>query len=145
MSKKGHTSDSDHTQEFDNSSKLLEKIASLYAERLLSDIVLEVDGQEYAAHRLILCASSDVFQVMLMNPIWSESKESRIILKEDSFCRKSFPDFLRYLYTGQINVNHINVLPLLNLADKYNVKDLITLCTKYMCNHVILGKRPLPI
>jgi len=29
----------------------------------MNDICLVVDGVEYPAHRLILCASSDVFQV----------------------------------------------------------------------------------
>lgn len=47
----------------DNSRTVLLKIATLYAERLMNDICLVVDGIEYPAHRLILCASSDVFQV----------------------------------------------------------------------------------
>lgn len=47
----------------DNSHAVLLKIATLYAERLMNDICLVVDGVEYPAHRLILCASSDVFQV----------------------------------------------------------------------------------
>lgn len=55
--------DKEHEQQIDNSNTVLEKIASLYAERLLSDITLEVGGKQFAAHRLILCASSDVFQV----------------------------------------------------------------------------------
>lgn len=55
--------DNQHEQQIDNSNTVLEKIASLYAERLLSDITLEVGGKQFAAHRLILCASSDVFQV----------------------------------------------------------------------------------
>ena len=42
---------------------MLLKIATLYAERLMSDICLVVGGTEYPAHRLILCASSEVFQV----------------------------------------------------------------------------------
>lgn len=47
----------------DNSRTVLLKIATLYAERLMNDICLVVNGIEYPAHRLILCASSDVFQV----------------------------------------------------------------------------------
>ena len=42
---------------------MLLKIATLYAERLMSDICLVVEGTEYPAHRLILCATSEVFQV----------------------------------------------------------------------------------
>lgn len=53
--------------EVDNSHTILLKIATLYAERLMNDICLVVNGIEYPAHRLILCASSDVFQVIKMN------------------------------------------------------------------------------
>lgn len=49
--------------QIDNSKYVLTKIATLYAERLMNDICLVVGGIEYPAHRLILCASSEVFQV----------------------------------------------------------------------------------
>lgn len=52
-----------YRSQVDNSRTVLLKIATLYAERLMNDICLVVDGVEYPAHRLILCASSDVFQV----------------------------------------------------------------------------------
>ncbi|KFM65591.1 hypothetical protein X975_08883, partial [Stegodyphus mimosarum] len=133
--------DKEHEQQIDNSSTVLEKIASLYAERLLSDITLEVGGKQFAAHRLILCASSDVFQVMLMNPNWSESQETKICLQEDPACVLVFPDFLKYLYTGKLHINHFLVLPLVTLADKYNVKDLVHLCVDYMCRHVVSATR----
>ncbi|XP_015912040.1 BTB/POZ domain-containing protein 17 [Parasteatoda tepidariorum] len=133
--------DKEHEQQIDNSNTVLEKIASLYAERLLSDITLEVGGKHFAAHRLILCASSDVFQVMLMNPNWSESQETKICLQEDPACVLVFPDFLKYLYTGKLHINHFLVLPLVTLADKYNVKDLVHLCVDYMCRHVVSATR----
>ncbi|KAG8233132.1 hypothetical protein J437_LFUL010362, partial [Ladona fulva] len=122
--------------EIDNSSTVLLKIANLYAERLMSDICLVVGGTEYPAHRLILCASSEVFQVMLMNPQWSESQESRVILQETPACEAVFGNFLKYFYTGQIHINHLIVMPILSLADKYNVKDLVKLCIDYMCTHI---------
>ncbi|XP_054156266.1 BTB/POZ domain-containing protein 17-like, partial [Oppia nitens] len=128
-------------QKIDNSVKVLEKIAGLYAERLLSDIVLEVNGRPYASHRLILCASSDVFQVMLMNPNWTESQERTIVLQEAADCARVFPEFLKYLYTGIININHSLVLPLVSLADKYNVRDLVALCVDYMRNHMVAATK----
>lgn len=120
----------------DNSRTVLTKIATLYAERLMNDICLIVNHIEYPAHRLILCASSDVFEVMLMSPQWIESQENRIILKETAQCASIFGEFLRYFYTGHIRVSNGIVLPILSLADKYNVKDLILLCLDYMRNHI---------
>lgn len=78
-----------------------------------------------------------LFQVMLMNPNWSESQETKICLQEDPACTLVFPDFLKYLYTGKLHINHFLVLPLVTLADKYNVKDLVHLCVDYMCRHVV--------
>jgi hypothetical protein len=61
-------------------------------------------------------------QVMLMNPEWSESQESSVVLQETPACAAIFGDFLSYFYTGQIRINHLRVMPILALADKYNVK-----------------------
>ena len=141
MADSQHECDGCDDQRIDNSVKVLEKIAGLYAERLLSDIALEVNGRQYASHRLILCASSDVFQVMLMNPIWTESQEKTIVLQEEADCAKVFPEFLKYLYTGCIKINHNLVLPLASLADKYNVRDLVALCVEYMRKHMVSAGR----
>ncbi|CAG7717490.1 unnamed protein product [Allacma fusca] len=122
--------------EVDNSIALISKIAALYAERLMSDITLVINGVEFPAHRLILCASSDVFQVMLMNPNWSESQKNTVVLQESPDCALWFEDFLKYLYTGSLKLTLKNVLHLLTLADKYNVKDLINLCLNYMIAHI---------
>jgi len=128
---------SEHEFRVDDAAMVREKIAKIYADRLLSDITLTIGGNSYPAHRLILCASSDVFQVMLMNPNWSESQETTVVLQEDPACVKVFADFLKYLYTGEILINHYSVLPLLMLGDKYNVKDLIKLCLDYMQCHLV--------
>jgi hypothetical protein len=59
---------------------------------------------------------------MLMNPQWNESHESRVVLQETPACSAIFGEFLRYFYTGQIKINHLIIMPVLALADKYNVK-----------------------
>ena len=68
--------------DIDNSFEVNSKIASLYSERLMCDVILVVGATEYPSHRLILCASSDVFQAMFSNAHWTESQEKRIELKE---------------------------------------------------------------
>lgn len=131
----------DLEEQYDNSATLLERIAGLFADHLLSDITIEVGGKQYAAHRLILCASSDVFKVMLMDPKWRSSQMSHIELKEEPQCEPVFGDFLAYLYTGRARLDYMRVLPLAALADKYNVKDLMGLCTSYMAQHIITAAR----
>lgn len=95
--------ESDDQLVIDNSALMMERIAQLYADRLLSDLTLIVGKKKYNAHRLILCTSSDVFQVMLMNPSWTESQGNVITLNEEEECASTFPDFLKYLYTVSIH------------------------------------------
>jgi len=125
----------------DNSGEVVSKIAGLYAERLLSDVVLVVGQQQLPAHRLILCASSEVFQIMLMNKNWNEAQEKKIVLKETPACRAVFEVFLKYLYTGKIKVDYANVIPLLQLADKYNVKDLLRVGLEFMSRNIALAAK----
>ncbi|XP_018009829.1 uncharacterized protein LOC108667324 [Hyalella azteca] len=120
-----------------NCESVLNKISNLYCNRLLSDVILKVGLQEYPAHRLILCASSAVFQVMLLKPEWSESCEQVVVLHEAEECEQQFGTFLQYLYTGRVVLTDATVLPILALADKYNVQDLRVVCGSYMKQHVV--------
>ncbi|XP_060862150.1 BTB/POZ domain-containing protein 17 [Metopolophium dirhodum] len=120
----------------DNSNALLKKIQNVYANKLLNDITLVVGGISYPAHRFMLCISSDVFETMLMNSTWSDSHQEVIELQEVPQCIEVFPVFLQYFYTGVITLEQSNIMPMLVLADKYNVKDLTALCVEYMCEHI---------
>ncbi len=85
---------------------------------------------------MILCASSDVFQIMLHDSKWAESNETRIHLGETPSCSAVFEDFLKYLYTGRIHLDFATVVPIVSLADKYNVRDLLRLGLDYMERNV---------
>lgn len=80
-------------QVVNNSSAVLNKVASLCENDSLSDIELIVccsDGsvtrRSFPAHKLILSCSSDVLRVMLMNPCWPDSSRPSIELHEESSC-----------------------------------------------------------
>jgi hypothetical protein len=45
-------------------------------------------------------------------------------------------DPFRYLYTGQVKISVETAMPLLSLADKYNIKDLIALSRDYMLKSI---------
>lgn len=102
----------------------------------MSDVFLKVGNKVHAAHKLILCAFSDVFQAMLMRREWAEWSESHVVLQELPQCEPVFHHFLEYFYTGKILITHTNVMGILCLADKYIVKSLTRLCTEYMCQHI---------
>ena len=112
-------------------------MAMLYGRNELSDITLVVGGRMYHAHRLIMCFASDVFRVMLTSGNWSDSHKQIIYLQEDELCEEVFEQFLIYLYTGCIDLCNSSVLPILVLADKYNVTDLKELAIFYMMDHLV--------
>jgi len=56
------------------------------------------------------------------------------------FLLQVFADFLHYLYSGRILLTHDTVLPVLMLADKYNVVDLQQVCCRYMSTHLVTIK-----
>ena len=131
--------DSENMANFDNSNMIINKMATLYAEKIMSDITLVVGNIEYPSHKLILCASSDVFQIMLHDSNWSESNEKKVTLGETPSCAAVFEHFLKYLYTGRIHLNFATVVPIVCLADKYNVKDLLKLGLDYMERNVSIA------
>lgn len=47
----------------DNSENILKVLKKLWRDQSMCDIHLKVGSKEFGAHRFILCASSDVFQV----------------------------------------------------------------------------------
>lgn len=70
------------------------------------------------------------------NPNWTESQETRVQLRETPSCEAVFEDFLKYLYTGKIQLDYATVIPLVSLADKYDVKDLLRIGLDYMTRNV---------
>jgi len=125
----------------DNSGEVVTKIANLFGDMLTSDVILVVGEEKFPAHKVILCASSDVFKIMLINSSWTESQEKRVILKELPACAAVFSVFLKYLYTGKVQVDFGNVIPMLQLADKYNVEDLLHLGLEFMTKNICIAAK----
>lgn len=104
-------------------------VASLFNKPELSDIKLIVADNSFYAHRLVLCAASEVFSKMFGSD-WLESKKTELVLREEVECVKVFDQFLEYCYTGSIEITESNTIPLFMLADKYNIKPLYDECVK---------------
>lgn len=58
-------------------------------------------------------------------------------MHEEPDCEGVFGSFLKFLYSRSINLNTDNSLPLLALADKYNVEDLKQVVLKFAIDHVL--------
>jgi len=58
-------------------------------------------------------------------------------LHEEPECQRVFSTFVKFLYTCHVPLTPETALPMLVLADKYNVVDLREVCIRYARAHVI--------
>ncbi|XP_070572131.1 BTB/POZ domain-containing protein 17-like [Ptychodera flava] len=113
-----------------------DELKSFYNNPTMSDITLKVGNLSFYAHKFMLAKSSDVLQTMLTSSNWGESQQCEVRLEESEECSEKFAEFLQFIYCGKVKFSIQSVLPLLFLADKYNVVDLRTYCSQYMTSKV---------
>ncbi|GFW63725.1 speckle-type POZ protein [Trichonephila clavipes] len=101
---------------------ILADFEHLYDNKLFSDMTICVGDKLFNAHRLVLAARSPVFESMFKNEM-KESNENRLVITDSD--EKTFGEFLRYFYIGEIGpLTSDHALNLLVLADKYDVPEL---------------------
>ncbi|XP_065203289.1 speckle-type POZ protein B-like isoform X2 [Planococcus citri] len=106
-------------------SNLTHDFEKLFNDEDSSDVIIEIDGKKYPAHKSVLAARSSVFHDMFKNDTM-KSQRNRIEIKDTD--EKNFQEVLRYIYTGKVeNLNDI-VFELIPVAEKYNLAPLKTAC-----------------
>lgn len=99
--------------------KLKQDLKEILLNNNFSDIVLNVEGQEFKAHRCILAARSPVFFAMMTHETKEKISGTVDIPDIDT---KIFRNFLNYLYTENVdNLTSGNAFKLYTTADKYQV------------------------
>ncbi|XP_078001336.1 BTB/POZ domain-containing protein 17-like [Glandiceps talaboti] len=73
---------------------------------------------------------------MLTSDNWKDADQHEIRL-EDPQCEAVFGEFLEYIYTGKVHINTEKAVPLLILADKYNLPALKESCGEFMIKHLV--------
>uniref|UniRef100_A0A158P9D2 BTB domain-containing protein n=1 Tax=Angiostrongylus cantonensis TaxID=6313 RepID=A0A158P9D2_ANGCA len=114
----------------------LNDFAKYYNNAHLSDVNIIVGDENFAAHRLILAKSSEVFDRMLSQR-WNGERKVDLEIVEDAPCQKVFPAFLRFLYCNHVVLHQDNCLPILILADKYNVISLKKVCIDFAISEIL--------
>jgi len=92
----------------------------------LSDCTFIVEGKTFHAHKIILCAQSEVFSKMLESNYWKKEESTEI--KDTS--AQAFEQLLEYFYTGSISLSHdVNrCLEVLELSLRFMVYHLASYC-----------------
>ncbi|XP_022092393.1 kelch-like protein 22 [Acanthaster planci] len=124
---------------------LINCVSPLFKNPRLSDVTLKVGPFVFHAHKLILCAWSEVFR-SLLGERWaagSPSDEPEVhTLNEHKVCEEYFEDFLRFLYTEEVDLDEDSVFAVLMLADKYLVRDLQHVCVEYLLYNLKTSTAP---
>jgi speckle-type POZ protein len=85
---------------FGNRSQLLYNLQDLFKNMKYSDIIVNVRGREFKAHKNILAARSSYFAAMFDHPT-KENLSNQIEI--DDIEPGVFHEILRYIYTGQVS------------------------------------------
>ncbi|CAL1283644.1 unnamed protein product [Larinioides sclopetarius] len=114
--------------------ELADDLSTLLQNRLHADVTLNVDGEEFQAHRAILAARSPVFAKMFEHDTLEKS-DNRIVIEDIS--GDAMKQLLRYLYTGDTEeLSTQEFVSLFVAADKYDLPKLKQNCSTALCSRV---------
>lgn len=95
-----------------------------------SDVVLIVEEEKFHVHRLVLTLNSPVFKAMLKSD-FKEAKRGEITLPEKD--AHEVLDLLKQLYMHERDeISMDNVEHLLRLADEYQIKGILDMCSSFL-------------
>ena len=121
--------------EMNCSNGLITHLEKLFGGMHLSDIIFNIDGREFPAHKNILAARSEVFAAMFQHPT-KENLTNRITIEDVE--PKVFHELLRFVYTGRVSLEKMESLAagLFIAADKYLLDDLKLECEIYLLHNM---------
>jgi speckle-type POZ protein len=108
---------------------LSDQLEKLFEKMLFSDVVFNIGGREFPAHKSILAARSEFFAAMFQDPT-KENLKHQIEIENDP---EIFEELLRFMYTGRLDTSTMETMAvgLLVAADKYLLNDLKSECENY--------------
>jgi speckle-type POZ protein len=104
-------------------------LCGLFNDMSLSDVILNVRGREFPAHKVILAARSKYFAAMFEHPMKEQSTNQ---IEIEDIKPEVFQELLRFIYTGRISRAKMRsmLFGLNKAADKYLLDDLKMKCDR---------------
>ncbi|KAB5543511.1 hypothetical protein PHYPO_G00080020 [Pangasianodon hypophthalmus] len=94
-----------------------------------TDVVLQVEEQEFPCHRAVLCASSHYFRTMFMGQL-RENGQSVVRLNEVTSV--ALEHLLNFIYEGRVQLQEENVEIIFRAADLLDVPALSRACVDFL-------------
>ncbi|KAF3436338.1 hypothetical protein FNV43_RR23430 [Rhamnella rubrinervis] len=113
-----------------------------------TDVNFEVDGETFAAHKLVLAARSPVFRAQLFGPMKDQNTQC---IKVEDIEAPVFKALLQFIYQDSLpDIEEFTGLNsklsstlmaqhLLAAADRYGLERLRSLCEAILCEHVAIN------
>eukprot|EP00397_Hematodinium_sp_SG-2012_P036020 GEMP01038833.1.p1 GENE.GEMP01038833.1~~GEMP01038833.1.p1 ORF type:complete len:532 (+),score=97.33 GEMP01038833.1:30-1598(+) len=135
--------DSIHTCEsscsFSKETEVAKRIALLYGQTKLSDVTfcLEAHGSPngpvcFPAHRNVVSVWSEPLDAMLTGA-FSEGESKEVVIRD--VCPLAFEAMLKFMYTGVVQMDIDNVLSLLDVSGRFDVKPIVDFCVLFLQRH----------
>lgn len=93
------------------------------------DLTFEIGAEKFPCHRIILASSSPYFQVLLTHT-FKENNLNSIELHDIE--PEIFSLLLRYIYSGQIELDENNVQEILFASDMLQLEEVVQFCCHYL-------------
>lgn len=100
-----------------------------------SDVTILTQSGSYRAHRMVLAFSSEFFEAMLLSE-FQETHTAVIDLRNTFDPRDIFPEVLKILYSGRIDITRSTAVPLLAMSDVLLIASIQTKCNEYIATHL---------
>ena len=107
------------------SKHVLDNLRNLWIEKTLADVTFKFEEKVIKAHSLIVASGSPVFCAMFQNDF--KEKSERIVEIKDIH-PNVFDHLLRYIYTGDADLDNVDVGGLLAASEKYGMDSLKEEC-----------------
>ncbi len=128
------------TSSIDCKDDLIHNLEELFESMKLSDVIFDVDGQNFEGHMAILSARSQIFASMFDDPT-NDCIGFKIKVRD---CEPAvFKRILRYIYTGWVpfaeegeDVSYETIAKLLAAAEKFLLENLKNECEKHLIDRM---------
>lgn len=116
---------------------LLERLKTMKSQGQYCDVVLDVKGVRFLAHKNVLAAWSPYFDTQMSSTICRPGEKDSIEVNYDNF--EVFGDMLDFMYSGSIAPRETNFLQLLHLAVSFQIELLKNYCEEFLRCNLHLG------
>ncbi|XP_065605166.1 kelch-like protein 10 [Cyrtonyx montezumae] len=112
-----------------------EVLNELRLEGKLCDVIIDVEGCQFNAHKNILCSCSHYFRALFTSG-WNNVE--KLVYKIPGTSPEMMKLVIEYAYTQTVTITAENVESLLCAADQFNVMGIIRLCCEFLKSQLCL-------